>query len=96
MVMENGLFPYNTFLKVMSYASKSETGGIYMGDKWACPICFDTIELGHPQLPTVTRFRINNSTAKGILTASMHQKYPIFLTCASIVCSNGSNKNNSI
>jgi hypothetical protein len=64
----------NTIKNVMSSAAESETGGIYMAGQQACPIRVAAIELGHPQPPTGTPVYTNNSTAKGILTASLRQK----------------------
>jgi hypothetical protein len=63
-----------TLKNVVSSATESETGGIYTGGKYACPILVTLKELGHKQPATGTPFETDNSTAEGILNSKMRQK----------------------
>jgi hypothetical protein len=63
-----------TLKNVMSSAAEAETGGLFTAAQRACPIRTAAIELGHPQPTTGTPLYTDNSTAKGILTATMRQK----------------------
>ena len=57
---------------VMSSASESEIGGLFMNAKAAVPIRNCLIDLGHPQPPTP--LTTDNSTARGIIRGTMKQK----------------------
>ena len=70
--------PIHTMCKtikgVMSSAAEAETGGIYMAGKEGIPIRTTAIELGHTQPADGTKFKTDNSTARGILTKTLRQK----------------------
>ena len=65
----------NTLKNVMSSAAEAETGGLFLAAQRACPIRVPLRELGHPQPKKGTPLFNDNSTATGILTSSLRQKF---------------------
>ena len=61
-----------TLRNVMTSAAEAETQTVYHNGKVAIPIRTTLLELGHPQPPTP--IKTDNSTACGILNASMRKK----------------------
>ena len=59
----------------MSSAAEAETGGLFLAAQRACPIRVTLVELGHPQPKNGTPLFNDNSTATGILTSSLRQKF---------------------
>ena len=76
--MTNTLFHVMcTIIKNIIYsAAKAQTGRIYMGGQRARPMGTAEIDPVRPQPVKGNPFYTNNSTAKGILTASLRQKLP--------------------
>ena len=64
----------NTLKNVVSSAAEAETGGIFLATQKACPMRIVLAELGRPQPPNGTPVFNDNSTATGILNASLRQK----------------------
>ena len=65
---------FKTLQNIVSSAAKSETGGIFIGGQQAVPTITALSELNHPQPSSGTRILTDNSTAKGVFTANLHQK----------------------
>jgi hypothetical protein len=64
-----------TLRNVVSSAAESETGGICMGGKHACPILAHLNKFGHKQPATGFPFETNNYSAQGVLNSKMRQKH---------------------
>ena len=64
----------NTINNVMSSAAEAETGGLFLAAQRACPMRVTLAELGHPQPTNGTPLFNDNSTATGILNATIRQK----------------------
>ena len=64
----------NTIKNVMASAAEAETGGLFLAAQRACPMRVTLEELGHPQPTNGTPLFNDNSTATGILTASIRPK----------------------
>ena len=60
---------------VMSSAAEAETGGLFLAAQRACPVRVTLLELGHPRPKNGTPLFNDNSTATGILTSSLRQKF---------------------
>ena len=65
----------NTLKNVMSSAAEAETGGLFLAAQRACPIRATLEELHHKQPVNGTPLYNDNSTATGILTSSLRQKF---------------------
>ena len=63
-----------TLQNVVSSADKAETGGIFVGGQQAVPIITVLSEINHRQPASGIRISTDNSAAKGVLTANLHQK----------------------
>ena len=63
-----------TIKGVPASAAESETGGIFLGAKEACPILAALVEMGHPWPATGTPLETDNSTANDILTSQVCMK----------------------
>ena len=62
---------YNTMKNVISSTAKSKNRGIYINGQRTCPMQTTAINIFHLQLVRGTPFYTDNSTMKGILTASL-------------------------
>ena len=65
---------FKNLQNIFSSAAKAETGGIFISDQQAVPIVTALYKLNHPQPAKGNHISTENSTAKGILTANLHQK----------------------